>query len=199
MAEFRVDDRRAPCLHRGGGTGGSRLPDRSPHAIKPLVDLRPLPFTVYPSKSKQWKLLAFSTVLSAACFWLASEGQKSGWFFGGFFLLCGLVGLVQMLPNSVSLTVDEEGFRYVALFRTHRFRWAEIESFGTYVLKFKARTTVYVGFNFVPGAREQTSLMRASRRNLGYEAGLPEAYGHTPEQLAALLEAYRVRYAQDRS
>ncbi len=152
------------------------------------------PFTLYPSKTQQWKFLAAAVGLMLLGYWQVKRGNISdGWFTLGLGALLSLFAIVQLLPGSNSLTVEENGFRIVALFRENRFRWEEVDSFGTYEVKFRSKRRIFGGFNFAPGARPMTKLMRKSRKTLGYEAGVPAVDGFTPAELVELLETYRLQ------
>jgi hypothetical protein len=155
------------------------------------------PFTLYPSKTQQWKFLAASVGLMLLGYPQVERGNLiNGWFTYGFGALLSLFAIVQLLPGSNSLTVEEHGFRIVALFREQRFRWEEVDSFGTYEFKIRSKRRVLVGFNFAPGARPITKLMRKSRKTLGYEAGVPTVDGFTPAELVELLETYRLQHTK---
>ena len=64
---------------------------------------------------------------------------------------------------------------------------AILEEFGVYS---PAPKKQMVGFNFLPDRRTKSMLMQKSREELGYEAGLGDAYGLNPEQFAEMMNGY---------
>ena len=66
----------------------------------------------------------------AASFVAAGSNEWRNWFAVGFFGLCALVALCQLIKPS-TLTITPEGLRYANLFRVKNWRWSEITAFTT--------------------------------------------------------------------
>jgi hypothetical protein len=109
------------------------------------------------------------------------DSAPKGWLVTSFFGLCTLIAAVNALPNASFLALDREGFEMRALFRTTRFRWSDIRTFGVATVGVQSM----VVFTYTePYRREHPAARRAFH---DIEGALPDSYGHTPEQLAALL------------
>jgi hypothetical protein len=112
-----------------------------------------------------------------------------GWFgilfFGSGVIIFGLL----LLPGSAYLKLDSAGFTFCTLFRAHSTCWYQVDSFQ--VARIAGRKMVVFNFsNLHPGQRV---LRKLSSTVSGYEAGLPETYGLSAEELAAMLNDWRER------
>jgi hypothetical protein len=76
-----------------------------------------------------------------------------------------------------------DGLTICSLFRRHVFSWQDIEGFGPTQVQGRPM----VGFNIRPGRSIQGCLARLSHVLSGYDAALPDTYGFTADELAALL------------
>jgi hypothetical protein len=117
---------------------------------------------------------------------------------GPLFAGIGIVGFgggaiafsLLLLPNGAYLKLDSGGFTACSLFRTHRYRWLDVE-------RFEARRIGWrelVGFNLSKEHRSRQSAPRLSWRVVGFDGGVP-AYGMSAQELAALMNEWRQRYA----
>jgi hypothetical protein len=153
------------------------------------MEPRALPFTLTPERKALWKHLLGAILITAlgasAVYW--KFALLPGWVLLVIGGLLTPVAAIQLLPGAASLTLDEEGFHITGLFRRTSYRWDEIEEFGVYSPTPKKQM---VGFNFLPGRRTKSMLMQKSREELGYEAGLGDAYGLNPEQFAEMMNGY---------
>jgi hypothetical protein len=153
------------------------------------MNARPLPFTLYPKKTKLLLLLLISSTFVAGGIWMIQEGEKVGWFCAGFFALGIPAALLQFHPKCSFLTVSEEGIEFAGMFRTHKLRWSDISEFGAYAIynHYGFLAARMVGFNYSAGyqqARKGRVLAKALTR---WEAALPDTYGFTAEELARFL------------
>ena len=116
------------------------------------------------------------------------DGERMGWFCGGFFALGIPIFLLQLHPRCSFLTVSDEGLEISSLFRRSTTRWKDIAEFGVYTLRQHGLpVSKQVGINYVPGY-EQLSKARAVAKALtGFEGALPDTYGYRAEELAQLL------------
>jgi hypothetical protein len=150
------------------------------------MNARPLPFTVYPKKTRMLLYFLLCVGFVAGGVWMIRDGEKMGWLCAGFFGLGIPVFLIQLLPKSSFLSVDEEGIEFCALFRTHKLKWSEISEFGICFVP----GTRMVGFNYsadYPRARKARALSKALT---GCEGALPDTYGFGVDELTQLLSAY---------
>jgi hypothetical protein len=111
------------------------------------------------------------------------EHPFMGWVGIIFFGLCGLVGLVSLLPNSSYLTLTERGFEFASLYRKTFVHWADVDSFRMYNVQVRKM----VGWNYSPGYSRAKRLRRVNTSIAGVEAGLPDTYGMSAQDLADLM------------
>ena len=155
-------------------------------------DLSPdhAPVTLHPRRRLALALLAASVALAVVGRAAAAEGRVVGWVALGFFGLCALVFAIVLLPGSAYLRLDSRGFTTRNLFRKGRLRWRDVRNFRPYSVP----GGTFVGFDFTEASG---SLGRVSARKLaGVDGGLPDTYGLEPEELAAVLNAWRDRYGE---
>jgi len=108
-----------------------------------------------------------------------------------FFGLCGLVGLVGLLPNSSYLTLTDRGFEFASLYRKHFVSWSDVDSF----IPIKIQHNRMVGWNYSPGFSKSQRLRRVNTALAGTEAALPDTYGMSAEELADLMNRLLAMYA----
>ena len=119
----------------------------------------------------------------------------------GFFGLCGLAALLQLIPGSSYLRLTPDGLTMRTMWRDTTYRWSDIERFGvgqfaTIHGPFRQKHRM-IGIDFVPGyplggvARQLT---RVSSGISGFQGALPDNYGRDYEELAAYLNQLKARY-----
>ncbi|MES2695797.1 MAG: hypothetical protein V4773_20150 [Verrucomicrobiota bacterium] len=145
-----------------------------------------------------WLLLLCST-FTAIGGWMVIDGQKMGWFCGGFFALGLPIFLIQMHPKASFLTVSEDGFKFSSLFRKTHCRWSDIAVFGTYTLRQNGLPVGnFVGFDFVSEYQSSSKMRAASKAMVGFEGGLPDTYGLKAEDLSQLLASYHAEWTRNK-
>jgi hypothetical protein len=118
-----------------------------------------------------------------------AKNSLIGWseilFFGSNAIVFG--GL--LLPGSAYLKLDPTGFTICSLFRAHTLGWHEVDAFrvGT------DRGRKLVVFDFSKLHQGQEFVRKFASTISGYEAGLPDTYGLSAEELAATMNEWRVR------
>src|SRR5262249_30263132 len=93
-------------------------------------------------------------------------------------------------PESSYLRIDSQGFTIVSLFRARSYRWSEVETFCMAKVKYGR----FVVFDVSPTYRGRWLLRKINTAFSGYEELLPDTYGKSAKELAALLNAYKLRY-----
>lgn len=119
----------------------------------------------------------------------------------GFFGLCGLAALLQLIPGSSYLRLSPEGLTIRTMWRDTTYQWKDIERFGvgefaTIHGPFRQRHRM-IGIDFVPGYQRggiTLQLMRASSTVSGFQGALPDNYGRDYEELAGYLNQLKARY-----
>jgi hypothetical protein len=108
---------------------------------------------------------------------------------GGFFLLCGLIALPQMLGVGGRLLLDRDGFTCKTLFNAFRCQWAECSEFAVATQGFRSA----VGFDLLSADTAHPRLAAVARGLTGYSGGLADNYGVSPPDLADLMNRFRNR------
>lgn len=113
-----------------------------------------------------------------------------------FFRLIAVAGgIALMLPGYGSLKLDESGFTFRSLFGEKTTPWVDIESF----LVVTQRVMYFIPVNRMVGWRftsaKRPIVLKATSLLVPYDALLPNTYGMKAQELASLLEAWRVRAA----
>ncbi|MCW5581131.1 MAG: PH domain-containing protein [Luteimonas sp.] len=143
-----------------------------------------------PSPLKWLAMIAISAALVWMGSTVASKHPAVAWSCMVFFALCGVVGVVNLLPNASRLVLDDDGFEIRSLFRASRVRWADVARFGT----MRIGLNTMVGFDFVAGYRGNDRLRRINRGLSGFQGALPDTYGMKAAALADRMEARLAAY-----
>ena len=107
--------------------------------------------------------------------------------------LGALVFVVQLLPGSNFLELDEKVLRYRSLYRDHEMPWTALESFIP--VPMNDGKTVRVGFRFIPEAFADGAAGDSGNPSQAHGI-LPDNYGMKAEELVEILNA---RLAEKRS
>jgi hypothetical protein len=148
--------------------------------------------TLRPSRLRWSLLLLAFVVFTTAGIAMIAAGEAWGWPVAVFFGLGIPISILVLTGRSNGLRLTPDGFAIQSL-RTSTIAWDDVEAFGT----FKTAGGTMVGFTFAP-SYDRATIGRALARELTespYEGGLPDTYGMKAEELAALMEEWRSRYA----
>lgn len=121
--------------------------------------------------------------------WMINDHREGGWFVAIVFGLGSLVFALQLLPDSSYLLLGPDGFTVRTLYRTQKYRWAQVEHFG--VTRIGGNKTV--GFDFSSKYGKYHVGRQVAAGISGYEGSLPDNYGMKPERLAELLNEWKAR------
>lgn len=141
-----------------------------------------------------WRWLAVFAVSAAFVALSMALSDKSAWFSAVgslFFGACALVALVALIPGSSHLQLESEGMTVRSLFREWHVRWSDVDVFFVASVSGNAM----VCWNYVADAGAKPPGSALSRALSGVEAGLPDTYGHSASELAALLNRWRATAA----
>lgn len=146
--------------------------------------------TLKPNRKKHAFLLVVCLGFSIAGVCMIIDGEPFGWLVTALFGLGVPTLLVNLLPGSAYLKLDPEGMETRTLYRRHFTRWSDVEEFFTR----SVRGHRMVCWKYAPGYRAQAGARRFAERIAGAEAALPDTYGRSAEQLAGLLDEWRIRH-----
>jgi hypothetical protein len=117
-----------------------------------------------------------------------------GWVSVIFFGLSGIVAVAQLFMSGY-LMLTPEGFTVRGLGRQYRTAWSDVAGFSAIRPTSMYPVSKMIVYNFAPGYSRMPGIRRLGRQISGYEAGLPDTYGMKPDDLAALMNEWRARYA----
>lgn len=145
----------------------------------------PQRLVLYPSRLR-WGLMALLCAGFTAIGVFGLDRHWGAWLviavFGGGLLIV----LLNLVPGASHLAVDAQGIQLRSLFRTHRFAWTDIAGFGVTRIGMNS----YVGFDYAPGYPRHLRLRKVNAGLSGFEAALPDTYGHRSEHLADWLQRW---------
>jgi hypothetical protein len=153
-----------------------------------MTDMPELPYTLKSSKLKILGFLGIAAASIAFSLWIATMNPIIGYLGAGYCGLFFLILAIQLLPGYSCLRLEQAGFTFNGLFRSHTVKWTEIEKF-TVIRKMVGLklSADYKGKKF----RRSTALSSA-----GIAVALPDTYGMNAEQLAALMNSLKVQYSR---
>jgi hypothetical protein len=124
-------------------------------------------------------------------FFAAPGGRVGGIVVFAFFGLCAVVAAIQLVFRS-TLTLTTDGFTLTALRRRRTRSWKDIDSF---VPVHTSALSGVVGIRLAASAEQPSGVRKAARTIWSYDGGaLPDTYGMTVNELAALMNEWRDRY-----
>ena len=156
-----------------------------------LTELTPLPVVLRPSRTKLLLLLVVCLAFVAAGLVMVRDGEKMGYVCSALFGLGGMVFVVNLHPSAAYLRLEETGFTFCNLFRTHTMLWRDVQNFGVW----KNRGNRMVTWNFVASYSGGDRARSITRAFSGFDAGLPDTYGLKATELADVMETFRSRYS----
>lgn len=146
--------------------------------------------TLYPKKSTALWLLLICSLFVAAGIWIAPSKGWMGYLIAAFFGLGIPVAIVQLLPSSAYLQLNDESIAFCCLFRKTSIPWEVIDDFFVVTMR-QSGLTIHemVGFNYVQ-SYDRTRVGRALAKAISKcEGALPDTYGMRAAELAELLNA----------
>jgi hypothetical protein len=146
-------------------------------------------FTLKPDRRRYLLLLIPSAGFVVSGVFMVRAADPIGWAVVLLFGAGVVVFCLTLLPGSAYLRLDPAGFTVCTLYRAHSTRWFEVESFN--VARIGSRKMVV--FNFSDLHPGQEFVRKLSSAVSGYEAALPETYGLSAEELAAIMNDWRGR------
>jgi hypothetical protein len=160
--------------------------------VSPLTLAKKMfPKTLYPSKTKFAVMLLGALAFVAVGVLALRSGVRAMWLPILFFGLCSLVFATTLLPQASFLRLEKEGFTFVSLFRRSTVKWRDVQAF--HPGKLISNSMVFFDY-VIPGAPHPTA-RKMSVDLCGHEAALPDTYGLSAEELAALMNAAKA-YAE---
>ena len=151
----------------------------------------PGPVTLYPSRRKWLLVLLGCALFTAGGIVMVSRAAGGGWFVAVFFAVGAIVAALMLLPGAGALALDADGFQATKLFRRHRTRWQDVTGFAA--VKILPSMQKMVVFDDIKMTGRTIAKLDAAIT--GHNAGLPDTYGLSGDDLARLMTQWRQRAA----
>jgi hypothetical protein len=163
--------------------------DLSPKARN--MDRIPKPLILYPSRTKWILPFAGSAIFMVVGVWVLVTQDHSAaiWFSVLGSVGCSIVFATILLPGSSSLTLDADGFQMKQFYRVRKIRWQNVTNIHSGNIRPSRIKTVRYNDSQLSGGK----LAKLETTTLGYNAMLPDTYGMTADDLAALMTQWRDR------
>lgn len=152
-------------------------------ALPEAIELRP-------GRVKWVMIFLISAGFVAIAIWLGDEMEPlTRWGSGGFFALCGLIAVPQMIGVGARLRLDREGFTCTTLFKSFRRTWVECSEFAPA----RVGPNLMVGFSTATDETNHPRGAALSRALTGISGALPDTFGMAADELAELMNIFRQR------
>lgn len=146
--------------------------------------------------TSRWKIALYlggSLAFVAIALLLLQQPDRVAWKLElglGFFGLCA-VGFAWLLVCPQRLLLDDDGFTLMGGFARSpkKLHWRDIDAFFVYSLP---RGGKMIGFNYKPGVRDVSPMVRLNRR-FGADGALPKGWPQSPEEMVVELNNFRLR------
>lgn len=142
-----------------------------------------------PQRRSLLLLLLICVALASVGLWLVAQEIWPGWLLAGLFGIGSLVALVGLLPGSNYLELRPEGLKMCSLYRTSVVFWRDVRVFFPVMLG-RQKTVCWF---YTDDYKARFPVQNASLQLTGADAGLPDTYGKSAEELADLLNEWRLR------
>lgn len=153
----------------------------------------PLPLRLRTTRRKMLVLLLGCSMFVAGGVFVLPTHPVAGYGAIVFFGLGVVVALIQLLPDSAYVELDERGFTTCTLFRKRFLRWEDVAEFST--IRLEGRVSPMVAFRYAPGYTAHATARKLAKTLAGAEDALPDTYGRSAQELAELLNKVRSEHA----
>lgn len=142
-----------------------------------------LPLILKPSKIKNIILILISVGFISLGITLLEKNMLIAVLNIVFFGICLIIFIINMIPNSSYLTIDEKGIEMKNLFRTTFIPWQAVSGFKTKFIFVNKMVTFTI----------DEKLLESSKMK-GKTGAFPDTYGMSANNLANLLNEYKAKF-----
>ena len=146
------------------------------------------------SRKKALMILAISVAFVVLGAWLTGERPIIGWLCVGFFGLGIPVSLLMLRPKSAFLKLTPEGIEIVAMYRTTRIKWSDVEGF--YVGNISGAKMI--GIAYSPAYQKQKAGRAFASALSGMEGAIADSYTASIEEVCGTLNEWKARFGAPR-
>jgi hypothetical protein len=151
---------------------------------------------LHPGRGKLLAKALLALVGGFAFIPLAADGSGSGRLILIICILAIPLLLINLIPGACLLQLDQDGFTMKSLFKQHRYRWIDVDSFVVVTKKQFGIIPISrrVGFIFSDNYQRSSASKATAyftRAVIKFDVALPDHFGMKPAALASLLETWR--------
>ncbi len=155
----------------------------------------PGPLMLYPSVRKWVTVLLVCVLFDAGGLWMVAQAAPWGWFVLIVFAFFTITAAAMLLPGAASLRLDRDGFETTTLFRRGRTPWRDASGFeAVTVPPAMEKLVAYDNVNVAGHTVARINVAIAGRN-----AALPDNYGLSADNLAAVMAQWRERALSSQS
>jgi hypothetical protein len=163
--------------------------DMQPDTAAPIIARYPGPVTLLPQRRRWQIVLAFNAVFIALGFIMMLQGQRLGIYVVLAFAAIAFIPAMVALPGAAKLALDRDGFTATSLYRGKHTRWTDVSEFQiAQMSRGGHRIVVYDDASLTEGSHLMSGSQIAGRNS-----ALPDTYGLTAEELAKVLNHWRMQ------
>jgi len=149
----------------------------------------------YPKKSTAVLMLLICGAFVGIGIGLGLTSDWFGFLSTAFFALCIPIAIIQMLPGSAFLEVDESGMTFTHWYRKTHIPWNIVDHFSVIVTTHNGLTTnEMVGITFIASYDRARLARRVTKAMMHCEGALPDTYGKKACDLADYLNLRLAEY-----
>lgn len=146
------------------------------------------------SRRKALLVLALSIGFVVLGTWLAGERPIIGWLCVGFFGLGIPASLLMMRPKSAYLKLTPEGIEIVAMYRTTRIKWSDVEGFNVGSVS----GAKMIGIAYSPEYQGQKAGRAVASALSEMEGAIADSYSAPVEEVCRALNEWKARFGSTR-
>lgn len=113
------------------------------------------------------------------------------WGSSVFFGAGVIIYLIQLLPNSSYLKLDEEGFELKSTYKLTYTKWSDVDRFKVGYIKTRYSKTKMIMLDYSEKYKKHKTGREISNYISGADGALPDNYGMKIEQLVKLMNEWK--------
>lgn len=147
------------------------------------------------SRLKTVVLLLGCAVFLCVGIWFANDGDR--WAIPVIIISAFgcLIVLSMLVPGNFRLTIDSSGVELKSPFRSINLAWSDVDEFYVGYIHTGPSTTKLIAIKYSESYNKQRTGRKVSTQITGMEGAIPNHFNKSPEELCAILNSYKQRYA----
>ncbi len=142
----------------------------------------------HPSKTRSALLFLAMIGFISAGITIRAEQPVLGWLGIISGSLGGVMFVIQLIPGSAFLEIDENAFRYRVYFKTYEVPWSKVSRFTSVTMR--DGRTQRIGWFYSDSTASASHTRESNPGERIPDAFLPELYGQKPEDLVSDLRSH---------